>query len=248
MFSICFCDDTPATLEKHIGLFQSIAERHQIQANFRAFSSGGELLRYAKNPNHFFDLYFIDAVLKDMNGIDTAVHLREYDPDGLVVFLGLRPECAGDCFTAYPFNYIIKSRLNYTKGESVFLAAYSVFKQRQQPFIVCRNRSTFQCIRLSDISHFETLGRLVVVHFKDQTFEFYSKLNTVEQSVKDKGFIRVHRSFIVNLSYIAAADKESLYLLGHESAIPIGQVYLDQVRRETYPFFSINQNNQTLTL
>lgn len=242
MFSICFCDDTPTTLEKHIGLFQSIAERHQIQANFRAFSSGGELLCYVKNPNHFFDLYFIDAVLKDMSGIDTAVRLREYDPDGLVVFLGLRPECAGDCFAAYPFNYIIKSRLNYTKGEDVFLSAYSVFKQRRQPMMVCRNRTTFQCIKLSDISHFETLRRLVVVHFKDRTFEFYSKLNIIEQSMENKGFIRVHRSFIVNLSYVVAVNKDCIFLLGYENAVPIGQVYLDQVRRETYPFFSINKN------
>lgn len=111
------------------------------------------------------------------------------------------------------------------------------FQAKKKPYIVCKNRTTFQCIQLSDISHFETLGRLVVVHFKDRSFEFYSKLNIIEQSVKNKGFIRVHRSYIVNLSYILDADKENIFLTGHETPVPIGQIYLDHVRRETYPFF-----------
>lgn len=243
MFSICFCDDTPATLQKYIELFELIAERHQIPVSIRAFSSGRELLAYMENPNHFFDLYFVEAGLKDISGIDTVLHIHEHDPLGLVIFLGVRTECASDCFAAYPFNYIIKSKLNFIRGESVFLNAYSVFKQKKKPYIVCKNRTTFQCIQLSDISHFETLGRLVVVHFKDQSFEFYSKLNIIEQSVKNKGFIRVHRSYIVNLSYISDADRENIFLTGHETPVPIGQIYLDHVRRETYPFFSINSSS-----
>lgn len=242
MFSICFCADVPASLEKYIDLFQSIAERHQILISIRPFSSGEELLTYMENPNHFFDLYFIDAGLKGMKGIDTALHIHEYDPWGLVIFLGVRSENASDCFAAYPFNFIIHSRLNFTRGESAFLNAYSAFKQKKQPFIVCKNRTSFQCIRLSDISHFEALGRLVVVHFNGRTFEFYSKLNIIEQSVKNKGFIRVHRSYIVNLSYVFDADKENIYLSGHETPLPIGQVYLKQVRKETYPFFSVNSS------
>lgn len=243
MFSICFCDDTPVTMQKSIELFELIAERHQISVSVRAFSTGEELLAYLENPNHFFDLYFVEAGLKDISGIDTALRIHEYDPWGLVIFLGVRAECASDCFAAYPFNYIIKSKLNFIRGESVFLNAYSVFKQKKKPYIVCKNRTTFQCIQLSDISHFETLGRLIVVHFKDQSFEFYSKLNIIEQSVKNKGFIRVHRSYIVNLSYISDADRENIFLTGHETPVPIGQVYLDHVRRETYPFFSVNSSS-----
>ena len=53
MFSICFCDDTPATLHKYIELFELIAERHQIPVSIRAFSSGEEFLVYLENPNHF---------------------------------------------------------------------------------------------------------------------------------------------------------------------------------------------------
>ncbi|MBS7008330.1 LytR/AlgR family response regulator transcription factor [Anaerostipes sp.] len=240
MFSICFCDNSYTTIKKYTELFQSMAVRHQIPVSIRAFSSGKDLLTYLENPNHFFDLYFIDTELKGISGIDTALRLRDFDPNGLVIFLGIRPEYAGDCFAALPFNYIIKSRLNYTRGESAFLSAYSIFKQRKQPFIVCRNRSAYQCIRLSDISHFEALGRLAVVHFNSRTFEFYSKLNIIEQAVKNRGFIRVHRSYIVNLSYISDADKENIYLTDNESPIPIGQVYLKQVRRETFPFFSLN--------
>lgn len=89
MFSICFCDDTPATLQKYIELFELIAERHQIPVSIRAFSSGRELLAYMENPNHFFDLYFVEAGLKDINGIDTVLHIHEHDPLGLVIFLGV---------------------------------------------------------------------------------------------------------------------------------------------------------------
>ena len=123
MFSICFCDDTPATLHKYIELFELIAERHQIPVSIRAFSSGEEFLAYLENPNHFFDLYFVEAGLKDISGIDTVLRIHEYDPWGLVIFLGVRAECASDCFAAYPFNYIIKSKLNFIRGESVFLNA-----------------------------------------------------------------------------------------------------------------------------
>lgn len=56
-----------------------------------------------------------------------------------------------------------------------------------------------------DIVYFESNNRIVNIHFKNGTYEyFYGKLNNVEKELaaSRQYFLRIHQSFLVNYDYV----------------------------------------------
>lgn len=53
-----------------------------------------------------------------------------------------------------------------------------------------------------EIIYIETMGHRNIVHLKDQDFHIYEKLDTFEQLLRAHGFLRVHKSYLVNMQHI----------------------------------------------
>ena len=84
---------------------------------------------------------------------------------------------------------------------------------------------------LSDITHFESLNRLVLVNTSDKKIhEFYYKLSDLATGLSDKGFILTHRSFLVNLQYIQKLSTNDL-TLKNGLIIPISRNLASDVKK-----------------
>lgn len=96
---------------------------------------------------------------------------------------------------------------------------------------VCESGNVQKVIPIKEISFFEIWKRVVTVHYNgNETVSFYSTMEQLEGQLIHKGFVRIHRSYIVNLPYIANFGQNSLGLkTGVE--IPIGVTYMKQVRQ-----------------
>jgi DNA-binding LytR/AlgR family response regulator len=64
-----------------------------------------------------------------------------------------------------------------------------------------------------------------------ESFEFYGSMDQLMQQLKKKNFIRVHRSYMVNLQYIEKFQPHGLLLKTGEY-IPIGVTYMKLVKQE----------------
>ena len=51
---------------------------------------------------------------------------------------------------------------------------------------------------MENIIYFESDDREIILHQKDRQDIFYEKLLNIEKNLKDKGFYRIHRSYIIN--------------------------------------------------
>ena len=84
---------------------------------------------------------------------------------------------------------------------------------------------------LSDITHFESFKRLVIVYTSNkEVHEFYYKLSDLTTCFQDKGFILTHRSFLVNLAYIKTISTNEL-TLKNNAVIPISRNLLKSVKQ-----------------
>ena len=57
-------------------------------------------------------------------------------------------------------------------------------------------------------------------------------LKDIEAELRDHGFIRVHKSFIVNRNYVELLDGNKLIVKGRE--IPLGTSYKDQAIKRIF--------------
>jgi len=89
-------------------------------------------------------------------------------------------------------------------------------------FITVRaDRSNHQ-IKLSELMYLESLSDYVKIYFNDQSLTTRETISSFEQSLPET-FVRIHRSYIVNLDYITEFSNKSV-TIGDEE-LPISRTY-----------------------
>ncbi len=57
---------------------------------------------------------------------------------------------------------------------------------------------SFDIVFLDDIYYFEIKGRIVDVHWMEGIFTYYGRIGEMEDKLRDKGFFRCHKSYLIN--------------------------------------------------
>ena len=82
----------------------------------------------------------------------------------------------------------------------------------------------YRNIAINDIKYFEVRGKIITVYYGSKSFEFISTIGKLENLLFAKGFLRVHRSFLVSLQHIKNFTYEEITLIDN-TEIPVGRKY-----------------------
>ena len=93
--------------------------------------------------------------------------------------------------------------------------------------IFVKNRSRLMRVKHEDLLFVEALKDYVVVHTREESYTIHSTMKEVERKLSDRRFIRVHRSYIVNLHAIESMKYANITMEGIEKEIPVGGSYKD---------------------
>src|SRR5690606_25490338 len=89
--------------------------------------------------------------------------------------------------------------------------------------ILVRSDRRYHKVQLSQILFIEGLKDYVVIHEKEQQVITAMNLKNIYKSLPVSRFLRVSKSYIVNLDHIDTFDSTTIQLAGH--TIPLGAVY-----------------------
>ena len=96
-------------------------------------------------------------------------------------------------------------------------------------FTVRSNRQTAK-VRFDDLLYIESLGDYIEIHLQDGSeVSSKEKISHMERTLPD-GFLRIHRSFIVNRAKISSFSRE--YVMMGEKELPISRSYKQEVVRK----------------
>ena len=84
-------------------------------------------------------------------------------------------------------------------------------------------------IPIKEIIYFESEGKKVRMITEKESYEFYSKLSDVEQQLGSRDFIFIHKSFLINFSFVIEYEYESVKM-SDQNVLSISQRYRKQVR------------------
>lgn len=87
MLNIALCDDTPLLRDKLEELIHQYEAEKNVQFQIFRFDSGEELLEKFDTDNMFATLFFLDYFMKELNGVETALHIREANVPCEIVFV-----------------------------------------------------------------------------------------------------------------------------------------------------------------
>ena len=231
MIRVFLCDDDSDTANKYAKLVAAAADRNNIEIAVSIFTSGEELLFCLADSPDSADIIYLDIIMGNVNGMDVAKTLRENCCKAEIVFLTTSEEYVYDAFDIVPVQYLLKNSTSDEKFEQVFLKAVSLTTQKMHDMFIFESGGTSQIIPISEISFFEIWKRIVAVHYSGvETVEFYQTLENLQEELNGKDFIRMHRSYIIHLPYVAKFEKQNVILKTGES-LPIGGTYTKHVRQ-----------------
>ena len=82
-------------------------------------------------------------------------------------------------------------------------------------------------IKKDDLLFVEALKDYVVVHTSKESYTIHSTMKEIERKLTDNVFMRVHRSYIINLKAIESIKHSNITMVGMDKEIPIGGSYKD---------------------
>ncbi len=225
------CDDDYQTVKKYAQLITKAADENHIEIMISAFTREEDLLFDLIESPNLADIIYLDILMGKTNGMDTAKKLRYHGCKAEIIFLTSSEDYVYDAFDIVPVQYLLKDSTTEGKFEQVFLRAVSLSANKKQEMIIFEAGGISKIIPLNEISFLEIWKRIVEVHYSDgKSDKFYRTLENLEEGLKDKDFIRIHRSYIIHLPYIAKFEKQNVFLTTGK-CLPIGVTYSEYVRQ-----------------
>ena len=204
-------DELPAQklLEKWI---QSIPELVLIGI----YSDGFSALKAIQNENP--DLVFLDIEMRNLNGIE-ILELLENPPQ--IIFTTAYHEYAVKAFELSAVDYLLKpyslerfmqavDKASSTRKSAVLdlrkeLPKLQSVQNKQHSLdrIVIKEGENVYVIPVSEIFYIEAQDDYVMIHTKERKYLKLMSLRSLSEGLSSQQFVRVHRSFIVNVSEIS---------------------------------------------
>ncbi|RBQ02865.1 LytR/AlgR family response regulator transcription factor [Pedobacter miscanthi] len=173
------------------------------------------------------DLIFLDIRMPGVNGIELAKILEGKQP--LIIFTTSLAEHALEAFELNVVDFLLKpvSPARFLKAVD---KAKEIFKKNQitmggqfSEFTFIRDSNIVRRLKINDILYFEATGDYVKIRLLNEDYCIHSSLKIIEQKLPGHLFLRVHRSFIVNLAKIDSAEGKTLVVSRH--LIPVSDAY-----------------------
>lgn len=199
---IAVCDDEKIFREQVIKQIRVYDDRVVLHE----YTSGDKLLQ----TDEVYDLIFLDIEMPGSNGMVTAKKLREKKVESHIVFLTTHKECVFDAFKVRAFRFLNKP-VNPAKLREV-LQELEKEKQSDERIVVEQKGKSFD-ILLKHVVYLEAFGDGTYIYDKyGQVYSSSMQLKEWEEKLQEKGFYRIHKSYMVSMAYVKSRDKELLEL------------------------------------
>lgn len=231
MVKVALCDDNPQVISYYCNIIGHSAAEVGVDVKIIPYESGEQLLFMLSDSPNAVDIIYLDILMGKMNGIETAKRLREIGCMAAIIFLTTSDEYVFEAFDTSPFYYIVKDEMPLNKFKEIFRRAVSTIKLKENDYVSIAYGGTTVKLELSKITYFEVLNRLITVHTADSSIEYYEKMENVEKALEGKGFVRIHRSYLVNCYYIHKLTRTAV-CLADGSELPVSAKYSHSVQQQ----------------
>lgn len=193
------------------------------------FSNALSALDFLKNND--IDLIFLDIEMPMVTGLEFAEMLPQRS---LIIFTTAYAQYALKSYELEAVDYLLKpidpERLKKAIDKAVLYTELlsketvkNTVESNTADFLFIKADRRFYKISFSEIKFIEGLKDYVVIHTRQKKLITAMNLKTIHQKISGETFIRVSKSYVVNIDYIDSFDNHNIYI--DVSEIPIGEVY-----------------------
>lgn len=206
-----------------------------LKAHFRDSLSGIDYLN-----KHVVDLLLIDINMPSLSGIDLVSSLSQPPK---IIFITAYTDYALQGFQLNALDYLVKpvrypkflkatnklvelDNLSSVQEASVIAKTENTVPDDGYIFIKIDNR--YQRVQLTEIRYIEAYGDYVIYYLINGKLLSFKTMKSILETIPSNDFIRVHRSYIVNLRHVDTVHRD--YLVIGKQDISISKSYLKKLQ------------------
>ena len=227
MIKIAICDDE-ANIRAYLS---SLIQAQDCPCEIVEYASAGDCLA----DHRGIDLLFLDIELNATgpDGMALARQIREQSAvtQPVIIFVTGYERYVFDAFDVGAFQYLLKP-VDEEKFAQVFTrAAAQIGAGRETPVrtLTLQSAGVSRTVPLDSIYYIESSNHKVELHLKDGEFACYAKIGDLELELQDQ-FFRIHKGYLVNLSYVDGYSKTEVTLTNGERLLLSKYKYQDFVK------------------
>ncbi len=238
-------DDEPLAL----GQIKAYISKVPFLEHVAEFSNAIDAQRFLANES--VDLIFVDINMPDLTGTEFVRSLTTQRP--MIIFTTAYSEFAVEGFKLDAVDYLLKpfSFADFNRSANKALSLYELIKGNSNPpsseseadpsdneHISIRADHKVSLIKVKDIIYIESSGEYVRLHLADGSrIMTLFRIKNIETTLPSDMFMRVHRSYIVNLKCVTGYARGRVFLNNNEY-VPLGENYKEPFQnyiKEKYP-------------
>ena len=210
-------------------------------------NNGFEAIKSIKQ--HQPDVLFLDIQMPKLNGFDVVELLADDAPN--IIFVTAYDEYALKAFDANALDYLLKpvshERLKTAIDrlqEKITADVKPQYRQVLQNIsqntiplqrILVKENTKVYVIPVDEVSHFEAQDDYVVIHTKNKSYIKNDRISKLEAELDPRIFLRLHRSFLVNIDFIKRIESYSkdskLIKLSSGIEVPVSRSGYDKLKQ-----------------
>lgn len=221
-------DDEPLALQQMVSYIEKTPFLELIASCESAFDAM-EILDVNK-----VELIFVDINMPDLNGMDFVKSLKNKP---LIIFTTAYSEYAIEGFKVDAIDYLLKpiSYADFLKAAIKAQKHLSLIKPTEpesiktdDEFIFIKSEYKIVRINFNDIKYIEGMREYVRIHLTNsKPVMSLLSMKSIERNLPEKNFMRVHRSYIINLNKISVVERNRI-VFDNETYIPVSEQYKEK--------------------
>ena len=191
-----------------------------------SLTSGKEGFNFLVN-NPEVDILLLDINMPEMSGIELMKSVPTL-PE--TILITTETGYAVEAFDLRALDYLVKpvqfdrfAKAIHRAIDTIYFTKRVAEPNEELKEIYVKSNSKFYKLSYNDIYFVEALADYVLVYTENTRYIVYSTMKAIEEKLKGSTFVRVHRSYIINLRKIQFIEGNTLIINGKH--IPISKTY-----------------------
>ena len=177
------------------------------------------------------DIIFLDVEMPEMSGLEMLDAMRSDTNHPYVVLVTAKKEYALDAFEYNVIDYLLKpvDYVRFLKAINKLLsqkAKDEISPDSIDNEIFVKSDLKFVKIKFDKILYVEAMADYVIIHLEGSKHIIHSTMKGIDKKLYQENFVRVHRSYIVNMKKIESVENNAI-IMG-EKHVPIGASYKNE--------------------
>ena len=231
MISCLIVDDEPLAAD----VIESFAAKIPYLHVAGKVTSAVEALGVIKNEK--IDLLFLDIQMPEMTGLELLKTLKN---PPLVIFTTAFPNYALESYEIDAADYLLKpvsfDRFVKAVNKAEERLRTAQFDEREKPdYIFVKADGKLIKINLPDVCYVEGLKDYVIIHTQTGKVVTHNTMKNIEALLlTDDNFIRIHRSYIINLRFVKEIEGNCFRV--KDQLLAVGTTFKEEVQAKLEKF------------